>query len=93
MIMPEQEHICQSCGMPLDSDAIRGTETDGSPNPLYCTYCYRNGAFSQPKMSFSEMKTQVKEEMEKRDIPEYVIHLALETLPHLKRWKSNGHIL
>ena len=37
--------FCQSCGMPMDDPALRGTERDGTPSPHYCKYCYQNGAF------------------------------------------------
>ena len=46
---------CQSCGMPLSSEAvfgtgstdnIFGTEKDGSQNLDYCAYCYKDGAFT-----------------------------------------------
>ena len=38
--------FCQSCGMPMDDPALRGTERDGAPSPHYCKYCYQNGAFT-----------------------------------------------
>ncbi len=38
--------FCQSCGMPMNDPALRGTERDGSPSPHYCKYCYQNGAFT-----------------------------------------------
>ena len=47
--------FCQSCGMPLSSEAvfgtgstdnIFGTEKDGSQNLDYCLYCYKDGAFT-----------------------------------------------
>ena len=38
--------FCQSCGMPMDDPALRGTERDGTPSPHYCKYCYQNGAFT-----------------------------------------------
>ena len=38
--------FCQSCGMPLAPDTPLGTEADGSPNPDYCSYCYKDGKFA-----------------------------------------------
>ena len=38
--------FCQSCGMPMDDPALRGTEQGGTPSPHYCKYCYQNGAFT-----------------------------------------------
>ena len=46
--------FCQSCGMPMDDPALRGTERDGSPSPHYCRYCYQNGAFTG-EMTMEEM--------------------------------------
>ena len=37
--------FCQSCGMPLDSKDVCGTNQDGSINEEYCIYCYKDGAF------------------------------------------------
>ncbi|MEA4998357.1 MAG: zinc ribbon domain-containing protein [Candidatus Limiplasma sp.] len=38
---------CQSCAMPMgDTDALYGTEKDGSKSKDYCHYCYANGAFT-----------------------------------------------
>ena len=38
--------FCQSCGMPLDSKDVCGTNQDGSINEEYCCYCYKDGAFT-----------------------------------------------
>ena len=46
--------FCQSCGMPMDDPALRGTERDGSPSPHYCRYCYQDGAFTG-EMTMEEM--------------------------------------
>lgn len=35
-----QNKICQSCGMPITSDELLGTNEDGSINTDYCKYCY-----------------------------------------------------
>ena len=37
--------VCQSCGMPITSDELLGTNKDGSVNIDYCKYCYENGDF------------------------------------------------
>lgn len=38
--------ICQSCGMPMQENQY-GTNQDGSANDMYCSYCYKDGAFVQ----------------------------------------------
>jgi len=46
--------ICQSCGMPLDSDEVKGTNADGSLSCDYCVHCYKDGAFTKD-MTLDEM--------------------------------------
>ena len=46
--------FCQSCAMPMDDPALRGTEADGSAGPHYCKYCYQNGALTG-EMTMEEM--------------------------------------
>ena len=40
-----ENKICQSCGMPIDSEEQLGTNQDGSISLDYCKYCYENGDF------------------------------------------------
>ncbi len=46
---------CQSCGMPMSAEEHFGTEADGTLSKDYCTYCYRNGAFTEPGITIDEM--------------------------------------
>lgn len=39
--------FCQSCGMPMQSTELFGTNQDGSVSQDYCCYCYKDGAFVQ----------------------------------------------
>lgn len=80
--------FCQSCTMPIDNPADRGTEKDGSKNGEYCKYCYQNGAFTTPGMSFEEMKSIVVTQMKKMNMPDSIIEKSKEMLPHLKRWSK-----
>lgn len=73
--------------MPIDDINMRGTEQDGSKSTEYCTYCYAKGAFINPNATLEDMKLIVRREMEKRQVPEPVIHASLSLLPYLKRWK------
>lgn len=84
----ENKVFCQSCSMPLDKPEMMGTEKDGSKSKEYCTYCYQNGAFINPIMTLNEMKTLVKEQMEKRKIDAGIINMAVSSLPNLKRWRA-----
>ena len=43
--MPEWP-VCQSCGMPMVSEADHGTEADGTASADYCRHCYEGGTYS-----------------------------------------------
>jgi hypothetical protein len=74
--------------MPIDNPALRGTEKNGILSNEYCKYCYVNGSFVNPGMTLEEMRTEVKAQMEKRNMDDKLIRQALNTLPELKRWKG-----
>jgi hypothetical protein len=82
----ENTHFCQSCSMPIDDPALRGTEKDGSKSTEYCTYCYQNGAFVNPDMTLEQMQSLVVEKMDDNKLPEDILEAAVARLPHLKRW-------
>lgn len=46
--------FCGSCGMPLRRDEDAGTEADGSLSAGYCTYCYRDGRFTEPDLTMEQ---------------------------------------
>ncbi|TDD76977.1 zinc ribbon domain-containing protein [Flavobacterium caseinilyticum] len=85
----ENKILCQSCGLPLDTEALKGTEKNGLKSIDYCKYCYEDGAFKHPKMTLTEMKNNVENQMKKLDLQENVIHEAINILPLLKRWKES----
>jgi len=84
----EDQKFCQSCSMPLDNDAIKGTEKDGAISELYCRYCYQNGHFTTPDITLDEMKKMVIMQMQKGHIPQNIIDMAVASLPRLKRWET-----
>jgi len=45
----------QSCAMPLEKPQDFGTEKTGQPSREYCTFCYQNGDWTNPDISFAEM--------------------------------------
>lgn len=86
----ENKTFCQSCSMPLDDAEMRGTEKDGSKSHEYCKYCYQDGAFVNPNMTLKEMRSIVVTQMQKRNIDQKIIDMAVNTLPHLKRWTAKA---
>ena len=75
----EQKLFCQSCSMPINDPALQGTEKDGSKSREYCTYCYQQGAFINPKMTLNEMTSVVKLQMENRKIDQQIIDMAVNS--------------
>jgi methionyl-tRNA synthetase len=80
--------FCQSCGMPLDKEALKGTEKNGLKSDEYCKYCYENGVFKNPKMILEDMEKNVRNQMKKLELHENAIQKAINILPSLNRWKT-----
>ena len=84
----ENVKFCQSCGMPLDTEDLKGTEKNGLKTDEYCKYCYENGVFKNPEMNLEDMKKNVQNQMKKLELHEYEIQKAVNILPALNRWKT-----
>lgn len=84
--------FCQSCGMPLPSEELKGTEKNGMKNEEYCVHCYENSEFKYPEMNLDEMKTKVITKMENMNHPSYLIQKAVNILPALKRWNKKNYV-
>ena len=89
----EDVKMCQSCGMPLESEEMKGSNIDHSKSDDYCCYCYENGVFTQ-NISMEEMiETNLKyiDEWNKNSGQNMTVEEAREQLkefmPSLKRWK------
>ena len=74
--------LCQSCGMPLSSAEVLGTNADGSLNEEYCTYCYQHGNFAQD-CTMDEMIEHCAQFTKEEGIAG-----MKEFFPTLKRWQS-----
>ncbi|MDD3977731.1 MAG: zinc ribbon domain-containing protein [Methanomicrobium sp.] len=84
----EKAKTCQSCGMPMAKESDFGTEKDGSGSEDYCTYCYQNGAYTEPEITIDEMAKKGGAIMSQMfEIPsENAVNFAKEQLFVLKRW-------
>lgn len=80
--------ICQSCGMPINSNEQLGTNKDGSRNEDYCIYCYKDGEFvdNVSMEEYIEMCSQFgfQAGMSNEQMKEHCKKL----FPTLKRWKD-----
>jgi len=92
--METQEQIfCQSCGMPL-GDEYFGTNADGSPSHEYCTYCFKDGAFTSDETmdEMIEHNLEYLEEFNKDAGTKMSREEAREQMrqyfPTLKRWHA-----
>ena len=82
----DETKICQSCGMPMMKSEDFGTNTDGSKNEEYCTYCYQNGKFTF-EGTLEEMTEKLVSMHDQMGMTEEEARgMATENLPKLKRW-------
>lgn len=86
--------FCQSCGMPLQTPELFGTNEDGSPNQEYCCYCYKDGAFTSD-YTMDEMIAhciQYLDEFNKDSKTQFSKEAAIAQMqkyfPTLKRWNT-----
>lgn len=81
--------ICQSCGMPMESEELLATNKDGSCNEDYCIYCYKDGEFTTPDVTMEEEIEICVPFMKQQGIAEDEARKILnDVFPHLKRWKK-----
>ncbi len=86
--------FCQSCGMPLESDEVKGTNKDNSINDDYCTYCFKEGSFVQDCTMdqmiehCSQFVDEFYKDAEKKVTKEEAIANMKDYFPKLKRWAN-----
>lgn len=89
-----EQNLCQSCGMPIDSIELQGSNADQSKNKEYCRYCYANGCYTA-EYTMDQMIdhcAQFVDEFNKNAGLQYNKEEAIARMkaffPHLKRWKQ-----
>lgn len=91
----DQILICQSCGMPLENDEMRGTEADGSSSQEYCIYCYKNSEFvgdmTMDEMIEHNLKflDEFNKDSDKKFSKDEARAEMKKFFPTLKRWKKS----
>ena len=88
---------CQSCGMPLEGEKkeeFLGTNQDGTKNEEYCIMCFKNGAFTETKMTLTGMVN--------KSVQYMTLNLGMNVatarkyttsiIPALKRWNNKKFI-
>jgi putative zinc ribbon protein len=80
---------CQSCGMPMKRDPLRGgTNADGTKSTVYCSYCFQRGRFSMPNLTIDQMKERVKGKLNDFGFPRFMASMFTRKLHKLERWKT-----
>jgi hypothetical protein len=74
--------------MPIDRLEDRGIEKDGTKSTQYCKYCYQNGEFTEPDLTFEQMKANAILQMRKQHVADQLIQQSVSALSGLKRWKT-----
>ncbi len=87
--MSSKNKCCQSCGLPWDKDPeAGGTNTDGSKNDLYCSYCFKDGKFVQADWQLEDMQAYALKILSKKGIPELIGKMLVNSIGNLERWKK-----
>jgi len=82
--------VCQSCGMPMKKDPEGGgANADGSKSPDYCSYCFRNGAFTSPEIkTAADMQWFCIGKLKEMGMPVFMAWLFTRRIPKLARWRT-----
>jgi len=80
--------ICQSCAMPMEDESVFGTNTDGSKNPDYCIYCYKNGEFKDNVSMEEYIEMMIPFSAQANMTPKQMRDYCEKVFPTLKRWKK-----
>ncbi len=89
----KDQTFCQSCGMPLTEEFF-SKNADGSVNIEYCSYCYKDGAFTSDETmeQMIEHNLEYLDEFNKDSETKMTKEEAREQMrqyfPTLKRWQS-----
>jgi len=80
---------CQSCGMPLSRDPQGGgSEADGKKSLLYCSYCYQQGGFTEPKITCDQMIEKVRAVLKQMKVPRWMHWFFVRRIHRLDRWNQ-----
>lgn len=92
----KKEKFCQSCAMPLMNKEydMRGTELDGSRSEEYCSYCYLNGEFTNPNITYDEvLNLGIKGIESNQSMNKFTKFIIKKSYPSLlksvKRWNNS----
>lgn len=81
--------LCQSCAMPMDDEKLYGTNSDGSNNKEYCSYCFKDGKFTANVTMKEMVEICIPHISNNNPYPDKdsARKAMNDLLPSLKRWK------
>lgn len=86
--MEKQYKMCQSCGMPMSRDPQKGgSNSDGSKNKKFCSYCYQQGSFTFDG-SVDEFQEFCRQKMIENGQNKITAWLFTRGMKRLERWKA-----
>lgn len=86
--MENKNKFCQSCGIPMTKDPQNGgTNSDGTKNETYCSYCYQKGTFTFNGTA-EEMQELCKSKMLELGMSKWLAWLFTRRIIRLGRWKK-----
>lgn len=75
--------------MPLKNDPDGGgSEADGTRSQIYCSLCYRDGAFIHQDFTAQDMQEHCVTQLKKRGMPHIMAWMFTRGIPRPGRWKS-----
>lgn len=80
--------VCQSCGSPFSKNSNNYFRiTGGFYDVKYCTECFENDHFTQPGLTFDDMKQKIISKLKAMQMPGNLDRFT-DRLHTLERWKS-----
>ena len=80
--MAKECNACQSCLMPFAKDpGVR-------ESPLYCSYCFKDGALCYQGNDVREFKKRAFDSMIRRGTPKLLAHVYTFMIGFAPRWKK-----
>ncbi len=77
--------------MPLEDDPEGGgSERNGQRSRMYCSLCYRNGAFTGPDCTLPQMQAIVDKALKERGASWLMRKVAVWQIPRLDRWRGHA---
>jgi hypothetical protein len=83
-ILPTLCHAAQT------RSAKGGTEADGTKSTMYCSYCYKDGRFTDGFTTAKAMQDFCKAKLVAMKFPRMIAWLFTRNIPKLERWKGQG---